>query len=172
MSDYVKRATKFINLFVTDMKLTNKKRSDYHTMIRIVCDFNATHQRRVQIARGASRICLISSDYVVKWDYDYCGFGGCEDECQMYEIAEAEGYAYLFAKPTPIEVKGMTFYIMPRIRNIGRKTNIEDRLNEEEWDFVNAHIRDLHYRNYGFRDEMPIIVDYAAVKDGSSYCSW
>lgn len=132
-----------------------------------VSAYNKAKHRNVLVKSGSVRIALITSDYVVKYDYSPCQaeiFGGCEQELKMYNFAKEQGFDDLFAEITRFEYEGMNFYIMPRINGIGqhRFSEADDFMSEEERDFCyDAGLEDLHYYNYGFRKGRVCIVDYA-----------
>ena len=141
--------------------------------------FNRVYTRKVRCNHGIARVAFISSDYVVKMDYDPCevaSVGGGENELKIYAIAEKEGFAYLFAKVTPYDYKGRRFYIMPRIHGIGKYEYeyADEHMTDAENEFCNRHhITDLHCNNYGFRNGHVCIIDYACsldyVSDSPSY---
>lgn len=129
--------------------------------------FNYDHKRKVELAHGLSRIALITSDYVVKYDYDQHyveRFGGGEAECELYQQAEADGFGYLFAKITRYEYKGRSFYIMPRIKKVGSADwDAWDYMTEEESEWCYDHgVFDLHENNFGFRNGHVCLIDYGA----------
>lgn len=132
-----------------------------------VAMFNRVYTRKVRCMNGIARVAFISSDYVVKLEYDEYeveSVGGGENEIEVYNIAKREGFAYLFAKISRYEYKGKCFYIMPRIYGIGkhRYCHADEFMTDEENDFCDKlHISDLHYNNYGFRNGHVCIVDYA-----------
>ena len=149
-----------------------------------VAMFNRLYTRKVRCNNGIARVAFISSDYVVKLEYDphevRC-VGGGENEVSMYAIAEREGFAYLFAKVTPYDYCGKRFYIMPRIHGIGRYEYdyADEHMTEAECEFCDRHqISDLHCNNYGFRNGHVCIIDYACRLDecctpsSSSHSSW
>ena len=129
--------------------------------------YNRANSRKVKVSNGCARIALITSDYVVKFDYDkeeVESIGGCENEIKLYAVAEAEGFAYMFAKITRYEYKGRKFYIMPRVRGIDPDGYwyADHYMSDEERDFCDRHyITDLHCNNFGFRNGRVCIVDYA-----------
>lgn len=125
------------------------------------------YTRHVEVCCGAARIVLITSDYVVKWDYcsDVEYIGGCEKEYQNYQMAKRYGYEYLFAESELYVLEGTTFEIMPRIEKIGREyhmTPIKELLNAAEWEWLTeTGINwDLHHYNWGLKDNKPVIIDY------------
>jgi len=125
--------------------------------------YNYHYHTKVKLDYGMSRVALITSDYVVKIDYNKTPWGNCEDEMQVYTEATLDGFSYLFAKITRYEYNGISFYIMPRIHGIGRTPyDAEEYLTAEENDWVYEHLFDLHNHNYGWYKNKIIIFDYAA----------
>ena len=162
MRNYVERAQDFIaEIFpyicecenVWDIRACVKK-------------FNFTFDRKVIARNGLSRVALMTSDYVVKFDYDPeevgC-IGGCENEIEVFAIAKREGFASLFAEITPYSFNQRMFYIMPRIRGVGSgREYAENYMTEDEKAFCRRlRITDLHTENYGFRKGHVCLVDYA-----------
>lgn len=167
MRTYLERAKDFIHEVYPVIR-ENLDRP--YVLRKIMREFNLTNSRNVKVANGSARVALISSDYVVKWDYDpYSAdeIGGCENEVELYDIAEREGFAYLFAKITRVEYEGHYFYVMPRIEGIGRT-------EERAWKYMTYaektwcerhHLTDLHDENYGWKNHHIVIVDYAFQED-------
>ena len=145
---------------------------DRHILSRYataVSAFNDDKHRKVHFAHGIARVAFITSDYVIKYEYNPNNvdfYGGCENEVIRYARAEEEGFAYLFAKISRYIYEGHVFYIMPKVYGIGRE-QYEDKyadefMTEEESDFVyGLGISDMHYQNYGFRKGHVCLVDYA-----------
>ena len=162
-NSYEVRARKFIEqIFPMIDSFT-----DEDTIIENVRIFNMLYHRKVHVASGLTRIALITSDYVVKFDYsehNVSVWGGCENEMETYSEAEADGFAYLFAKITRYTFEGHTFYIMPRVYGIGRKEDDAwEFMTEEENDWCENHnITDLHNFNYGWRNGRVCLIDYGA----------
>lgn len=128
--------------------------------------YNTTFNRKVRVQNGLSRIALITSDYVVKFDYDpdeIDSIGGCQNEVALYYDAKQEGFAYLLAEITPFSFHDREFYIMPRIYGIGSgRYYAEHYMNPAEQSFCRKHrITDLHSNNYGFRRGHVCLIDYA-----------
>lgn len=165
-SNYEERAKKFIHQiysFIRDCYETD----DY---AHAVDSFNYIYNRKVYFAHGLTRVAFITSDYVVKINCGTCyaleQFGDCEKEMEVYEMAEENGFEYLFAKITRYCYKDMTFYIMPRIGGIGRYPCDADRYmsyDERCW-CTNIGIFDLHNLNYGWRNHHVCLIDYAAAR--------
>ena len=133
-SNYVVRAIKFMESFVPYMR-------QYPTVEMAVRVFNVEKHRKVQCCHGAVRRVLVTSDYVVKWDYDHQNskcFGGCRDEYKRYKKVKDSDYAYLFAEITPIKVKGRTYYVMPRVERLGADSDkwLEDILRYDEHEYI------------------------------------
>jgi hypothetical protein len=166
MRNYEERAKDFIKMIYPVIE-DCKDVWDYRNAIRM---FNNANSRKIICGNGCARIALITSDYVVKFEYDeeeVDRIGGGENEIEMYKIAEAEGFAYMFAKVTRYEYMGKRFYIMPRINGIGRNpwSCGEKYMTPEEKQFCEFHqLTDLHSKNYGFRKGHICIVDYACVE--------
>lgn len=128
--------------------------------------------RKVEVNCGSARIALITSDYVIKWDYDDDNVrdnGGCEKEYEMYKKVESAGFGYLFATATLVNYNGITFEIMPRIKAIGPKhhsTGIIFMLSNIEVSWLRSMgiLYDLHHWNWGIMKSRPVIVDYAYIE--------
>lgn len=164
MRNYIERAQDFIQHiypFIEDVQY------DVYNLGYAIEQYNQRFNRKVLFRHGISRIALITSDYVIKYNFDedeVACVGGCEDEMRIYSIAKREGFAYLFAEITRFYYGGKNFYIMPRIRGIGsHEWDYADAfMTDEEEQFCNSlHITDLHCNNYGFRKGHVCLVDYA-----------
>lgn len=135
-----------------------------------VNEFCIAHNRKIKVAYGSARIALITSDYVIKWNYDNEAvedIGGNTEELKMYEKAKEDGFDYLLAEPTKVTINGYDFIIMPKV-NIGRTDNkgkqkraIQNYLTDEEYMWTLDNIDDLHIYNWGFLKNKPVITDYA-----------
>ena len=162
MRDYTERAKDFIGQVYPYIANCGSP----YKMGGFIRKFNADFDRKVIVRSGLSRIALITSDYVVKFDYDpeeVDSIGGCENELELYSWAEREGFAHLLAKITPYSYHQRMFYIMPRIRGVGSgRYYAEKYMTEAEKEFCRKHkITDLHTENYGFRKGHVCLVDYA-----------
>lgn len=157
-SNYIVRAQKFMETFYPYMRKYNIEDAVAH--------FNEDKHRAVQFRCGAVRRVLVTSDYVVKWDYDKRNsktFGGCRDEYNKYQKVKDDYYGYLFAEITPIKVSNRIFYVMPRVKSLGYDCDewITDVLNETELAYVNSITGDVHDENWGYLHGRPVIIDYA-----------
>ena len=128
--------------------------------------FNKEKHRKVSVSWGSVRVAFITSDYVIKYDYDKHNariYGGCEDEEEFYSFAKKEGFGSLFAEISSFEYMGHTFYIMPRInmRASQEGERAEYYLDGDERDFVDEYLYDLHEENFGWKNNHVIIFDYA-----------
>lgn len=165
-SDYRVRARRFLE---TIYPLLDGCWGSPNECRRIMYQYNRQKSRKVIVCNGISRIAIITSDYVIKFDYneyEVIRVGGCESEVKFYQFAKKEGFGYMFAEITPFEYMGRTFYIMPRINGIGRKEYCyaEEFFEGEERDFLDRYLHDLHDENYGWFNHTPVIFDYACNK--------
>lgn len=169
-NNYEVRAQKFIQQifpFIEDIM------EDFYEIEDAVDTFNETYHRKVSMRYGDARVALITSDYVVKFTYDYEAeeeIGGGENEIALYEQAVKDGFEYLFAKVSRYEYMGKYFYIMPKIDHIGERKNLwnhaDDFMTPEEQNWCEDHfLIDLHSSNFGFRGGKVCIVDYAYIAD-------
>lgn len=160
---YEERARKFLEQIYPYIK-DCEDNFDFSLAIR---KFNHDYKRNVKYSYGSTRIAMITSDYVIKVDYDGWGsgrFGSCEDEVEMYQRAEMDGFEYLFAKITPIQKEeyNRTFYIMPKITGIGKEPwDADHYLEGKEYYYICEHVGDLHNQNYGWKDGHIVMIDYA-----------
>lgn len=166
--NYVQRAKYFMTKFVAEID----NMDDMYDLIKtsiLVNHYNERHTKRIKLTSGIARSVLLTSDYVVKWDRNVeraKTYGGCADEYEAYCQAEDDGFEYLFAPITPIEVRGMTFYVMPRIHQLARDVRAELReldmyLTENEANYIYDRFEDLHDENWGFIFGSPVLIDYA-----------
>lgn len=165
MSCYQIRAMRFIEQIFPYIANCGEWVGKYRDAIE---RFNHVNSRKVILAHGCSRVAFITSDYVVKMDYDPYEVervGGGESEEMFYAFAKERGFSHLFAETLSYTYHGRTFYIMPRIRNIGKyEDDIYWFLNSEDRNFVYDYLYDMHNLNYGWKDGYPIIIDYACNK--------
>lgn len=163
-SDYTVRAKKFLN----DIYPFIRNSRDIYEIKMNVRMYNWRKSRKVSCAHGISRMALITSDYVIKFNLpkkNFCsGCGDCENEMRFYNFAAEHGYEYLFAKITKVTIEGKNFYIMPRIEGIGKfpGSYVDEFLNEDDRSFVENYLYDMHDENYGWKNGYPVIIDYAS----------
>lgn len=163
-NSYETRAQKFIQQIYPYIQYCTSYRDFYE---QIEC-FNYKNKRHVAMSYGLTRIAFITSDYVIKINWakhseNFRLFGDCESEIDLYAQAEQDGFEYLFAKIERYEYMEHVFYIMPRIYGIGRKSeNAQYFMSEEEKNWLDKYnVEDLHYQNYGWKDDHVVIIDYA-----------
>lgn len=162
-SSYIVRARRFIRMLSQFMPVQG---CISVRLARIAVDnFNARYNRHVRVEWGSARLAFITSDYVVKMDYDpeaVALFGGCDSECRFYRYAMAEGMEYLFAEITPYACGRFEYYIMPRVSCVGaQESDYLDRLSGPEYRWLMRHVHDLHEYNYGILHGDVVIIDYA-----------
>ena len=100
MRSYIERAKDFVKEVYPYLERADFERWETMQLIR---EYNSRYTRNVKCASGIARVALITSDYVVKFEYDeeeVDNVGGGEAEVELYAIAKAEGFAYLFAEVT------------------------------------------------------------------------
>lgn len=164
MRSYIERAQDFVKEIYPYLQAFGY---GYWGAKQAIKTFNEQTGRKVKFSHGCVRIAMITSDYVVKYDFDAdeaACLGGGEDEVSFYEIAKAEGYAYLFAQVTRFVYEGHYFYIMPRIKGISERNywHADHWMTPEEREWCDKHnLSDLHCNNYGFRNGKVCIIDYA-----------
>ena len=141
---------------------------------RIIEEYNEQNRRDIHVYYGSARATLVTSDYVIKWEYDkdQADFvGGFDNEFNLYYLAEQDGFAYLFAKLTPFEYRDTFFCIMPRVRGAKSSNGTAwKHLTDEEKNWCKYHcLSDLHSGNYGFKDGKICI--YRRLTDGGTEMS-
>ena len=168
-SDYRVRAYKFIMNILPYIKdcLYNEREVEDR-----IWQFNASCNRNLKFAAGSARIALITSDYVIKWDYDLKNvedIGGCDEETRAYKEAVNAGFGYLCAECTQVVVNNIHFNIMPRINNIGRKAHhgkeIDEFLTAEEYEWIREFNKDIHSYNWGIKNNKAVMIDYGFTQE-------
>ena len=157
MRNYIERAKDFIKdiyPFIENIYPFIEDKPFSVGMVEVaVSAYNRANHRNVLVKSGSVRIALITSDYVVKYDYSPCHadiYGGCAQEMKMYNFAKEQGFGDLFAEITCFEYMGQNFYIMPRIAGIGkdRFSEADDFMTQKERDFCyDAGLCNLHCYN-------------------------
>ena len=158
MTNYTVRATRFINQIAPYLVGMNT----IARITRAVAQFNEDHHRAVMVFHGATRVALVTSDYVVKFDYspDVDRYGGCDEEMEFYAYACEQGYGEYLCPITYHMSNGRHFYIMPRATGIG-ETSLYRSMPERAYDWVTDHIYDLHEDNVGMLNGHAVVIDYA-----------
>lgn len=163
-TDYESRARKFAHVLIT-LFAGCASLDDFEFAIQ---EYNATHSRPLVYDHGVSRIVIIRSDYVIKFNYTPSGWwedgraGSISSEARVYEQAVADGMEHLLAKITVEKEDDRIFAIMPRIRNVGDDDrDWSDYCTCEESEWLEDHINDLHSKNVGYRNGKVCVIDYA-----------
>lgn len=162
-NDYKARA---FNFFKALYPYIEKYLDKPYTCAQAVEIFNAEKHRKVRVSWGSVRVAFITSDYVIKYDYDKMDakrYGGCKDEEKFYNFAKEKGFEGLFAEISSFEYMGHTFYVMPRINMRANQEGerAEYYLEGDERDFVDEYLYDLHEENFGWKNNHVVIFDYA-----------
>lgn len=140
--------------------------ADVWDIMNAVADFNYKNQTQIELKYGSTRIALICDDFVIKFNYDGWGsdtFGNGASEVRMYRKAVKDGFGYLFAPIVPVR-KGYnrTFYIMPKIHDIGKYDNNAGKfLKKKEREYISHNVGDTHSENYGWENGHVVLIDYA-----------
>lgn len=166
---YIERAMRMAELLSSYMDSYTEIKSIYDRCRMASRDYNLRHKRScVGFEFGSTRLAFIISDYVLKVDYnDRRMFGNSETELKAWDFIRDEGMEKYFAEITKyVSKNGITFYIMPRINNIGgcRSCVLFDYLRENDdsaYYFINRYFADIHDNNFGIKDGHPVIIDYA-----------
>lgn len=162
-NDYITRARKFVPIINDILNNADNNKMKIQNYIE---EYNIAYKRKVIFSWGIARYAFITSDYVIKVEYDTESidtYGGCEDEMRLYGEAKLDNMEYLFAEITRYTYHGTNYYIMPRIKGIGKTyCNAYEYMNDKEFDWCHKHnISDLHMYNYGQKKNQICIVDYA-----------
>ena len=165
-TDYEVRAKAFIKEFAHYLKGIRVTRSNSYKIYDAVRRFNDDKKRNVKVASGASRIALITSDYVVKLDFGTTWAGNSKTEMLGYQQAQKDGYEYLLAKISLYKCCNRSFFIMPRARVAETLTwrgqkRLWDKLTEDERRYIHDNFEDLHENNWGSLNGKLILIDYA-----------
>jgi hypothetical protein len=158
-TDYKVRAEKFAHVLV---KLFEDC-EDVNDFYQAVSEYKRSHRCAMKIDNGVSRVAIMRSDYVIKFHrrQDFRDFAGDSySERKVYEKAVADGYEYLLAETTLMNVDGVEVAIMPRIRHVGN-TNFWGCTTPKERAWIRENIDDLHSGNFGRRGKKICIIDYA-----------
>ena len=165
-TDYEVRAKAFIKEFAPYLKGIRVARYNSYKIRDAVRRFNADKKRNVKVDSGASRIVLITSDYVVKLDFGTTWAGNSATEMRGYEQAKKDGYEYLLAKISLYKYHNRSFFIMPRARVAATLTwqgqkRLWFKFTEDERNYIRDNFEDLHDSNWGSLHGRPVLIDYA-----------
>lgn len=130
--------------------------------------YNARHSRKLVYSHGVSRFAIIRADYVIKFNMipegsfrdGRAGDNGTEED--VYAMAVADGMEYLLAKTTVVRIEDREIAIMPKINRVNDYSrDWHDYCTEEESDWLDEHINDLHDGNVGYKNGKVCVIDYA-----------
>lgn len=162
--DYLNRAIKFANMLVV---LFNNC-SCLNDFEQAIEHYNNTHSRRLRYAHGVSRLAIIRSDYVIKFDmtpeegWENGRAGDNRTEEMAYKQAVIDGMQHLLAETTLVTIKGRAVTIMPKIDHVDDyDRNWWEYCTKEEENWLNYNICDLHEGNVGYRNGKVCVIDYA-----------
>lgn len=162
-SSYQSRALKTWGLLMPYLK--NCRTVDRYA--NAVKKFNEEHHNyNIKFTHGATRVCFICADYVIKRDYGNGkrDWGGCEDELNRYEEARQDGYDYLLC---PIEEIAHNAYVMPRAKtehsfwSAKYLSRFNRNLTRDERAYIYDNIHDIHSNNVGLYKGRVVVIDYA-----------
>ena len=138
--------------------------------LRKISEYNRTHVRKLRYDYGVSRIAIIRSDYVIKFDYQAVDrwadgrAGNCMKEEEVYKKAVRDGMEYLLAKTKVLHLNGLTCSIMPKINHVNDdRRNWRDYCTCDEFRWLVSNLCDLHWGNVGYRNRKVCVIDYAFV---------
>lgn len=163
-SDYEARAIKFAKA-IAPMFVGCKSCWEFE---RKIWEYNDSHKIEIRYSHGVSRIAIIRSDYVIKYSFKPEGrwsdgrAGNNESEQRMYQKACEDGFEHLLAKTTLVTIKGRKVAIMPRVDHVDDEDRWwGDHVTDDEYNWLEENIYDLHPGNLGYKRNKPVIIDYA-----------
>lgn len=152
----------------------------YQDFRAVIMEYNRHHSRQLNYSCGVSRMVIIRADYVIKFDMKPEGMfsNGCAGnnatEAEVYARSVVDGYEYLLAKPTCININGRDITIMPRISRVNDESRYYvNYCTDDEYDWLCENINDLHEGNLGYRNGKVCVIDYAwdATSENQDYAS-
>ena len=166
---YIERAMRMAEILSSYMDSYNKNESIYTKCKMAAFEYNKRHSRSsMWCDNGSTRIAFLISDYVLKVDYrEIKTYGNSETELEAWNFICENGMEEYFAEITKYTSKsGITFYIMPRIKNVGEYDEewLFETLYETDigaYDFIQDNFYDFHENNFGIKNGHPVIIDYA-----------
>ena len=166
---YIERAMRMAEILSSYMEKYNKVESIYRKCQMATQEYNERHKHSsMNFESGSTRLAFIVSDYVLKVDYaEIEAYGNSESELKAWDFIRKNGMEKYFAEITKyISKSGITFYIMPRINEVGESGGdwLLDYLyvnDASAYDFIQDNFEDMHDYNFGIRCGHPVIIDYA-----------
>ena len=165
-NDYETRAKKFIREITPYLKGIAANKANLYKIRAAVEKFNNEKHRKVIVSSGASRIVLVTSDYVIKLNCGTTWAGNCETELLAYNKTKEAGYEYLLAKISYYRFGNRNYYIMPRA-TIAEEllfdytVRLWKQLSEDELHWLRDNFYDIHDANWGTLNGKLVIIDYA-----------
>lgn len=164
-SSYEVRAQKFIRQIMPYWERHNAFNSNNSVGdFQLACnEFCIDRKRKVFVNHGSTRIAIITSDYVVKIDYnENTCWGNSKDELFNWEKYYSTCcYSECFAPISKYTYLNHDFYIMPRIHGVGRFDECALQKDEDFWDWLCDNVGDIHGEQFGKKDDHFIFIDYA-----------
>lgn len=164
-SSYELRAQKFVReIFPYFVEQDFFNNSCVYRAQYAVQHFCLERKRKVLCNYGSSRIALLTSDYVVKIDYNKNTiWGNSEDELFNWEKYYSKSeYSEYFAPISKYTYSCHDFYIMPRVKNVGRYDECKVQEEDEDfWDWLCDNVGDFHDEQFGKENGHFVIIDYA-----------
>ena len=166
---YIERAMRMAEILSSYMEKYNEVESIYRKCQMATQEYNTRHKRSsMGFESGSTRLAFIVSDYVLKVDYaEIEAYGNSESELEAWDFIRKNGMEKYFAEITKYTSKsGITFYIMPRINEVGEHGGdwLLDYLYVNDayaYGFIQDNFEDMHDYNFGIKCGHPVIIDYA-----------
>ena len=166
---YIERAMRMAEILSSYMEKYNEVESIYRKGQMATQEYNNRHKHSsMGFESGSTRLAFIVSDYVLKVDYaEIEAYGNSESELKAWDFIRKNGMEKYFAEITKyVSKSGITFYIMPRINEVGehRGCDFYEYLKENDapaYYFILDYFEDIHDNNFGVKCRHPVIIDYA-----------
>ena len=166
---YIERAMRMAEILSSYMENYSEIDSIYRKCQMVAMEYNKRHKHSsMGFESGSTRLAFIVSDYVLKVDYaEIEAYGNSESELKAWDFILRNGMEEYFAEITKyVSKSGITFYIMPRINNVGEYGGdwLLDYLyvnDASAYDFIQDNFAGFHDYNFGIKRGHPVIIDYA-----------
>lgn len=159
---YKDNAREFLKEFVPILEKT----MGFGSAVRAY-NYGKIKAHQVSMNCGATRVAILGSDFVVKFDYgdrfNIREFGGCATEYRFYRSTLAHDKSYLpcLMEMSKIKVYNHYYYIMPKATRVGNTSYRRFSAEERRW--LNNRVWDLHKGNLGVFNGRAVVIDYACV---------
>ncbi|MBO7694689.1 MAG: hypothetical protein J6T10_18895 [Methanobrevibacter sp.] len=123
----------------------------------------------IEYAHGSVRFVFIGNDFVIKFNYANKATikwaGGCADEYKCYKKFQEDGMDYLLCPVTKMKGGHHFYYVMPRV-SVACDENLDEddftwSISEEEKEYIDRYISDIHDENFGVLNGDFVLIDYA-----------